>query len=212
MRMSNIATLLKKALADNQINASDVQQSQWVTYLEQLILWNKVFNLTSITDPKEMVYLHIIDSLLVAPFIHGTHCLDVGSGAGLPGIPLAILHPEQHWTLLDKNSKKTRFMIQVAGMLGLKNVAVVHARAEDFHPTTPFDSILSRAYASLRLFIETTQHALSPSGKLIAMKGKSPEDEMVNLPTEWQAQKPVRLSMKGMDVDRHIVCLETKNP
>ncbi|HEU5281549.1 MAG TPA: 16S rRNA (guanine(527)-N(7))-methyltransferase RsmG [Gammaproteobacteria bacterium] len=210
--MSNIATLLKKALADNQINASDVQQSQWVTYLEQLVVWNKVFNLTSITDPKEMVYLHIIDSLLVAPFIHGTHCLDVGSGAGLPGIPLAILHPEQHWTLLDKNSKKTRFMIQVAGMLGLKNVAVVHVRAEDFHPTTPFDSILSRAYASLRLFIETTQHALSPSGKLIAMKGKSPDDEMVNLPTEWQAQKPVRLSMKGMDVDRHIVCLEITNP
>jgi 16S rRNA (guanine527-N7)-methyltransferase len=209
--MSNLATLLKKALADNGIEASDRQQAQWVTYLEQLVIWNKAFNLTSITDPKEMVYLHIIDSLLVAPFIHGTHCLDVGSGAGLPGIPLAILNPHQQWTLLDKNSKKTRFMIQMAGMLGLKNVAVVHSRAEDFHPSIPFDSILSRAYASLSLFIETTQHALSPSGKLIAMKGKCPDDEIADLPTEWRAQKPVPLKMKGMNVDRHIACLEKAN-
>lgn len=207
--MSELAVILKKALVDNGIEASDKQQSQWVGYLEQLVVWNKVFNLTSITDPREMVYLHIIDSLLVAPFVHGTHCLDVGSGAGLPGIPLAILHPEQHWTLLDKNSKKTRFMIQAAGMLGLKNVAVVHSRAEDFHPTTPLDCILSRAYASLRLFIETTQHALAPGGKLIAMKGKLPHDELTDLPKHWLAEPAIALHMKGMPIERHLVPLKT---
>lgn len=205
--MSDIAIILKKALADNGITATESQQAQWVAYLNQLLVWNKVFNLTSITDKHDMVYLHIIDSLLVAPFLHGTHCLDVGSGAGLPGIPLAILHPEQHWTLLDKNSKKTRFMIQAAAELGLKNVTVVHDRAENFHPATPFDCILSRAYASLALFVETTAHALSPSGQLIAMKGKNPTDEMADLPAGWSADKPIALMMKGMSVDRHMVCL-----
>lgn len=205
--MSQLADLLKHALIDNHIEASDTQQAKWVSYLDQLLVWNKAFNLTNITNPKDMIYLHIIDSLLVAPFIKGQHCLDVGSGAGLPGIPLAILNPEQHWTLLDKNSKKTRFMIQAAGILGLKNISVVHSRAEDFHPTTPFDCILSRAYASLALFIETTAHALAPTGTLIAMKGKNPSDEIADLPLDWRAEKPIALMMKGMTVDRHIVCL-----
>lgn len=205
--MSQLAVILKKALVENGIEANDTQQSQWICYLEQLITWNKVYNLTSITNERDMVYLHIIDSLLVAPFIQGTHCLDVGSGAGLPGIPLAILHPEQHWTLLDKNNKKTRFMIQVSAELGLKNINVVHHRAEDFHPAIKFDSILSRAYGSLALFIETTEHALSSTGVLIAMKGKQPEDELKALPTHWIAEPPVPLTMKGMNIDRHIVCM-----
>lgn len=205
--MSLYLPLLQKALKENAIVASESMQQQWVHYLEALVQWNKVFNLTSITEPREMVYLHIIDSLLIAPFIQGKHCLDVGSGAGLPGIPLAILHPEQHWTLLDKNNKKTRFMIQAAAELGLKNITVIHSRAEDFHPAVKFDAILSRAYASLSLFIETTQHALAPTGVFIAMKGKLPEDELAALPRDIKAEKPARITMKGMAIDRHVVCL-----
>ncbi len=202
---------LQKALADNHIASTDTQQTQWLNYLEQLHKWNKVYNLTSITTPREMIYLHIIDSLLVAPFINGTHCLDVGSGAGLPGIPLAILHPEQHWTLLDKNNKKTRFMIQVAAELGLKNTKVHHGRAEDFHPPIKFDSILSRAYGNLAMFISTTEHALANHGVLIAMKGKCPDDELAELPAHWVAASPTPLTMKGMSIDRHIICMRKED-
>lgn len=202
---------LKKALADNHITSTDTQQTQWLNYLEQLHKWNKVYNLTSITTPREMIYLHIIDSLLVAPFLHGTHCLDVGSGAGLPGIPLAILHPEQHWTLLDKNNKKTRFMIQVSAELGLKNIKVHHGRAEDFLPPTKFDSILSRAYGNLAMFISTTEHALANHGVLIAMKGKRPDDELAELPAHWLAEAPTPLTMKGMSIDRHIICMRKED-
>ncbi len=202
---------LKKALADNHITCTETQTTQWLAYLEQLHKWNKVYNLTSITTPREMIYLHIIDSLLVSPFIHGTHCLDVGSGAGLPGIPLAILHPEQHWTLLDKNNKKTRFMIQVSAELGLKNIKVHHGRAEDFLPTLKFDSILSRAYGNLAMFISTTEHALAHHGVLIAMKGKLPEDELTELPAHWVAASPTPLTMKGMSIDRHIICMRKED-
>lgn len=204
-------TDLQKALADNHIASTDTQQTQWLNYLEQLHKWNKVYNLTSITTPREMIYLHIIDSLLVAPFINGTHCLDVGSGAGLPGIPLAILHSEQHWTLLDKNNKKTRFMIQVAAELGLKNIKVHHGRAEDFHPPIKFDSILSRAYGNLAMFISTTEHALANHGVLIAMKGKRPDDELAELPAHWVAASPTPLTMKGMSIDRHIICMRKED-
>lgn len=206
--MNSLPSLLKKALADHGIQATDEQQAQWISYLDALVTWNKVYNLTSITEPREMVYLHLIDSLLVAPFIHGTHCLDVGSGAGLPGIPLAILSPEQHWTLLDKNSKKTRFMFQVAAQLGLKNVTVVHQRGEAFQPTTPYDTIISRAYASLALFVETTEHALATKGQFIAMKGKYPDDEIAELPQHIQVTATHALTVKGMPIDRHVICLQ----
>lgn len=206
--MNSLPSLLKKALIDNGIEASEEQQTQWVNYLQALVTWNNVYNLTSITEPRDMVYLHIIDSLLVAPFIHGTRCLDVGSGAGLPGIPLAILSPTQHWTLLDKNSKKTRFMFQAAAQLGLKNVTVVHQRGEAFQPTTPFHTIISRAYASLALFVETTEHALAAEGQFVAMKGKYPDDEIAELPTHIRVNATHALTMKGMPIDRHVVCLQ----
>lgn len=206
--MNSLPNLLKKALNDHGIAASEEQQAKWIRYLDALVTWNKVYNLTNITEPREMVYLHLIDSLLVAPFIHGTHCLDVGSGAGLPGIPLAILSPTQQWTLLDKNSKKTRFMFQMVAELSLKNVTVVHQRGEAFQPTIPFDTIISRAYASLALFVETTEHALAPGGRLVAMKGKYPDDEIAALPQHIHLTTAKALTMKGMPLDRHVICLE----
>ena len=140
--------LLTQALKENNLIISDAAQQQLLNYLALLQQWNKVFNLTAITDPREMVYLHIIDSLAIQPFLNGKRFLDVGSGAGLPGIPLAIIHPDQHWVLLDKNNKKTRFITQACAELRLTNVEAVHARCEDFKPTQCFDNIVARAFAT----------------------------------------------------------------
>lgn len=201
-------SLLAKAATANHIALTEEQLNKLVKYLELMQTWNKVFNLTSITEPRETVYLHIIDSLLTAPFLTGKRLLDVGSGAGLPGIPLAILHPEQEWVLLDKNIKKTRFMIQAAAELGLKNVQVAHSRAEDFHPEQNFDHILSRAYATLALFIETTRHLLNKNGTFIALKGRYPHEEIAEISNELITVSPV--TMTGMTLERHIVCIVKK--
>jgi 16S rRNA (guanine527-N7)-methyltransferase len=182
-------------------------QEQLVQYLELILTWNRVINLTSITEPHDMVYLHIIDSLSVSPYLHGKHMLDVGTGAGLPGIPLAIMNPEQHWVLLDKNSKKTRFLTQAIAELKLNAVTAVHSRSEDFKPSHCFDSILSRAFGTIRLFAETTGHLLCPNGKLIAMKGKYPEEEINDIPKSFIVEDITRLELNGMDVERHIVRL-----
>jgi 16S rRNA (guanine527-N7)-methyltransferase len=203
----NIATLLSTALHENHHVLPARAQQQLVDYLNQLQVWNRVFNLTRITAPREMVYLHIMDSLAMQPFLQGTHLLDVGSGAGLPGIPLAITHPHQHWTLLDKNSKKTRFLTQIVADLGLKNVTVIHSHSNHFHPAQGFDSILSRAFGKITMFIETTRHLLRPRGCWIAMKGKYPQEELSALPAYFIVHRITPLSISGMPMERHVVCL-----
>lgn len=205
--MSDFEKLLKPALIANQFELSADKIAALANYLELMSTWNKAFNLTSITEPRDMVYLHIIDSLTVQPFLHGERLLDVGSGAGLPGIPLAIVNPNQQWVLLDKNSKKTRFQTQAIAELGLKNIAAVHDRCEDFQPAQGFDSILSRAFSTLRTFVETTEHLLAPTGIFIAMKGKYPQEELDDLPGHFVAQSSKRLAIKGVDVERHVICL-----
>jgi 16S rRNA (guanine527-N7)-methyltransferase len=119
---------LQTALKKNSLALSDHEQQQLLTFLELIKRWNKVFNLTAITNTEDMIYLHLIDSLVIQPYLKGQRMLDVGTGAGLPGIPLAIIQPAQHWVLLDKNSKKTRFLTQVIAELGLKNVEPIHSR------------------------------------------------------------------------------------
>jgi 16S rRNA (guanine527-N7)-methyltransferase len=198
--------MLTSALEKQGLNVGHDMVQQWVSFLELLMRWNRVFNLTSIDQPKECVYLHIIDSLLAAPYLYGNRMLDMGSGAGLPGIPLAILFPNQQWTLLDKNSKKARFLTQVAAQLSLTNVTVVHDHCEYFQPEVGFDSILSRAFGTLHKMINGTQHLLCQQGSWIALKGHYPTAELQELPDDviWQVNQ---LSMKGMDVQRHVVCM-----
>jgi 16S rRNA (guanine527-N7)-methyltransferase len=208
--MATIQTLLKEALHQNNLPLPPATQEKLALYLTLIQTWNRVFNLTTITTPKDMVYLHLIDSLIITPHLHGNRFLDVGSGAGLPGIPLAIIHPDQHWTLLDKNSKKTRFLTQVIAELGLKNAQAMHHRCEDFHPPQCFDSILSRAFGTLRLFVETTEHLLCDDGLFIAMKGKYPQEEIDELPERFLLQKTAPLAIKGIDVERHAICLSKK--
>ncbi len=199
--------LLMKALTENQLSLDELKLEQLGQYLTLIDKWNRVFNLTAITDMREMVYLHLIDSLLISPYLQGSRLLDVGSGAGLPGLPLAIMHPQQQWTVMDKNNKKTRFMTQAVAELALKNVEVVHARAEEFHPEQGFDTIVSRAFGSLRLFAESTAHLLAANGMLLAMKGRYPSDELNDLPEYVRVDDIVRLTMAGMDAERHVIRL-----
>ncbi|HVE43544.1 MAG TPA: 16S rRNA (guanine(527)-N(7))-methyltransferase RsmG [Gammaproteobacteria bacterium] len=201
------SSLLAKALQQNHLVLDAHQQQQLCDYLTLMHRWNKAYNLTSITDPEDMVYLHIIDSLLIHPHLKGAECLDVGTGAGLPGIPLAILNPAQQWTLLDKNNKKILFLNQILSELGLKNVKTVHTRIEDFHPSACFDSIVSRALSHLALFVETTAHLLCAEGQWLAMKGRYPAEELIDLPAHCLVQEVKPLTMLGREIERHIVCL-----
>ncbi len=210
--MTNYKPILVKALQENHLELSDTQITQLCHYLTLLQTWNQVFNLTTITDPKDMVYLHLIDSLMIAPYLQGKRLLDVGSGGGLPGIPLAILDPTRQWVLLDKVGKKTRFLTQVVAELQLSNVQVQHSNSHDFHPEHCFDSILSRAFGTIRQFIEATQHLLCQNGKYIAMKGKYPQDELTDVPSSFKVTSTTRLTIQGIHADRHIVCLQCSSP
>lgn len=200
-----ISSLLTKALTEQQLQIAPEQQAQLIAYLSLLQKWNRTYNLTSIIEPKDMVYLHLLDSLIIQPYLQGTRLIDVGSGAGVPGMVLAITNPQQHWTLLDKNNKKTRFLTQVVAELGLKNVEVVQMKSEEFHPTTGFDSILSRAYGSLTFFLETTKHLRAHNGIYIALKGKYPTEEIAQLNGIARILNVVPLKLANEDMTRHLV-------
>lgn len=208
--MADIQHFFTIALQENNYVLPAKTSQQLTRYLELMLAWNRVFNLTNITQPEEMVYLHLIDSLAVAPYLYGNRLLDVGTGAGLPGLPLAILNPEQEWTLLDKVAKKTRFLTQVIAELKLNNVTVVTQRCEDFHPAQGFDSILSRAFGTIRLLIETTEHLLNTDGMFIVMKAKYPQSELQDIPNPFIVQDVVKLEIKGKDIERHLVRLRKK--
>lgn len=210
LNLNNDKKFLAAALQQNDIHLTKLICDQLWHYLELIKSWNKVFNLTAITDIREMVLLHLVDSLVVYPYLHGTRLLDVGSGAGLPGMALAIIDPSKQWTLLDKNSKKTRFLTQVVAELKLSNVTVIHHRSEEFHPADCFDSIISRALGTITMFIQTTAHLLCSDGILIAMKGKFPQDELTDIPQPFVLDQAIRLNIKGIDIERHLVCLRKK--
>lgn len=183
---------------------SDAQYEQLERYILLLLRWNKVFNLTAIRAAEDILPLHILDSLSVLPHISYQSCLDVGSGAGLPGIPLAIVQPEKQFTLLDTNGKKTRFMQQAVIELGLKNVRVVHARVEKWSPDQPFDAIISRAFSSIQDFVRLTAQHLTATGKLYAMKGRYPVEELECLPQGYVATD-VKLTIPSLHVDRFLI-------
>jgi 16S rRNA (guanine527-N7)-methyltransferase len=208
--MQNNKELLIQALSENHLSLSDASIDKMLHFLELLQKWNRVFNLTTITQQKDMIYLHLIDSLIVSPLLHGNRLLDCGSGAGLPGIPLAILNPEQRWVLLDKASKKVHFLIQVIAELQMKNVEVVHSRSENYFPEECFDSILSRAFGTLQLFAESTQHLLCEQGLLIALKGQLPQKELDDLPDNFVVHDIAKLTMAGYDITRHVIRLKRR--
>lgn len=177
-------------------------------YVELLEKWNQAFNLTAVREPSEMVSRHILDSLAVAPFLPpGSRgaLVDVGTGAGLPGIPLALLDPERPVSLLDSNIKKTRFCRQAVLALGLQNVDVIHARDSDYLPAEPFATVISRAFASLADFVAGTRHLVAVGGTLLAMKGAYPEEEVRALPEGVSVTAVHRLKVPGLDAERHLL-------
>lgn len=191
------------------VDLSDAQQEQLIAYLALLNKWNRAYNLTAVRDPAEMVSRHLLDSLSVAPHVEqsGSRWLDVGSGGGMPGIPLAILFPERRFTLLDSNGKKTRFLTQVKLELKLDNVDVVHSRVEQFKPEQAFTGITSRAFSSLADFANWTRHLGNSDTYWLAMKGVQPDDELQALPADFQLARCLVLKVPGCQGQRHLLIL-----
>lgn len=185
------------------------QHEQLLAYLALLIKWNKAYNLTAVRDPNEMVSRHLLDSLSVVPFVAeaGDNWLDVGSGGGMPGIPLAILFPERQFTLLDSNGKKTRFLTQVKLELKLANLQVIHSRVEEFQPEVPFAGICSRAFSSLEDFSNWTRHLGDGTTQWLAMKGVHPDDELQALPADFRLTATHVLKVPGCQGQRHLLIL-----
>ncbi|MCD6039247.1 MAG: rsmG [Gammaproteobacteria bacterium] len=201
------SSFLHRMLVDNQYNLSSRIEEQFIHYLHLLTQWNKVFNLTSICLPEEMILLHIVDSLSIHLYLHGNRIIDVGTGAGLPGIPLALLYPAKKFFLIDSNNKKTRFIIQAIHELKLENVEVIHSRCENFHPKQLFDSVLSRAFASLQVMLEATQHLVNENGLFLAMKGTYPKQEIQELSQPFKLLAVHKLTIHGLNAERHLICL-----
>lgn len=177
-------------------------------YLCLMRKWNDTYNLTAITDPKKMVIYHLLDSLAISPYIMGESIIDVGSGAGLPGIPLAIVFPDKQVTLLDSNSKKTRFLNQVKLELNLKRVEVVHNRAENYQPLHCFDVVVTRAFSSIHAMLLATKHLCCEDGKFLAMKGVYPAEELSALPDGFVVESVHRLNIPDLDAERHLICIK----
>lgn len=177
-----------------------------MAYLQMLIKWNKAYNLTAVRDPQEMVSRHLLDSLSVLPHIRDEALIDVGSGPGLPGIPLAICRPDLQITTLDSNGKKTRFQIQAKIELKLNNLTVVHERVEKYQ-VEPFKQVISRAFASLEDMIHWTRHLCAEDGVFLAMKGLYPDEELAALPTDIVVKDSHRLQVPDTDGERHLLIL-----
>ena len=197
--------LLAAGLRELPLEVDAERQGRLLAFLGLLEKWNGVYNLTAVRDPAEMVTLHLLDSLAVLPHVRGERLLDVGAGPGLPGIPLAIVAPGRRYTLLDSNGKKVRFMRQAVLELGLQQVEVVQARVESYRPDAPFDTVISRAFASLREFVGLAGAHCAPGGRLLAMKGQYPEAELAELPPGWRAVAVHRLAIPGLAAQRHLV-------
>ena len=178
-------------------------------YLRLLEKWNRVHNLTAIREPEQMVTLHVLDSLSILPYVASARSLvDVGTGAGLPGIPLALARPDLSVTLLDSSHKKATFLEQARLELKLENIAVACERVERWHPQAKFDAVVSRAFAELADFVQGARHLVAPEGTLLAMKGVHPFEEIARLPASCRLDRVVELSVPTLEAKRHLVLLK----
>lgn len=200
---------LESLLKSAGISLPDQQKQQLIGYVELLHKWNKAYNLTSVRDPEQMLVRHILDSIVVNPHLQGQRFIDVGTGPGLPGIPLAIVRPDSHFTLLDSLGKRVRFLRQVQHELGLTNIEPVQSRVEDFSGQPGFDGVISRAFASLDDMLSWCHHLPArPEGRFYALKGVRPDDELSTLPQGIELESVIRLQVPELDGERHLVILK----
>jgi len=176
-------------------------------YVTELMNWNRVYNLTSVRKPTDIVSRHILDSLTILPHLHGERILDIGTGAGLPGIPLAIACPERDFVLLDSSSKKLRFVQQTLGILNLDNVTIEDCRVEEFQPERLFDTVICRAFSDLPDFYRYAARLCNAGGKMLAMKGVYPMTEVECLDDKTVIDEVVTLKVPGLDAERHLVIM-----
>ena len=201
------ADQLQRGLIALGLTLERATQQRLLDYIALIEKWNRVYNLTAIREPEKMVSHHLLDSLAVAPHLHAGRMLDVGSGAGLPGIPLALAKPDMHVTLLDSNHKKAAFLNQAVMELKLKNAEVCGERAESWQTHDRFDIIISRAFSEMGEFVRITRHLLAPGGMFAAMKGLHPYEEIEKLPPGCKVQQVLPLAIPGVEGARHLVLI-----
>ena len=202
------ATTLVRGAATLGVSLTAGDAARLLQLLGELALWNRHTNLTAITEPDAMITHHLLDSLAVHGDLHGTRILDAGTGAGFPGLPLALVNPGRQFTLVDSTAKKIRFVTHAARVLGLDNVTALHARVEQMHPEAPFDTVVARAFAPLPKLLAQVRVVCGPATRVLAMKGRWPGDELAALPAGWRVVSSRELAVPGLGAARCLIVLE----
>ena len=199
--------ILTSGLTKMNVAVTAHQQQQLIEFVCLMHKWNKAYNLTSVRDPEQMVVKHLLDSLSVAPSIDADHVIDVGTGPGLPGMPLAIINPQVNFTLLDSLGKRVRFMKQCAHELKLNNVTCVHSRVEEHQNPRPYAIVLSRAFASLKDMLHWCEHLVDSEGKFLALKGQFPQSEIDEVSSHFRVDSVTTLKVPDLVGERHLVTI-----
>lgn len=198
---------LENLLAQAEIQLTDLQKDQLIQLVQLLYKWNKAYNLTSVRDPQEMLVKHILDSIVVSPYLQGDRFIDVGTGPGLPGLPLAIINPTKQFVLLDSLGKRISFIRNAVRELGLTNVEPVLSRVEEYQPEQKFDGVLSRAFASLKDMTDWCHHLPKKDGYFYALKGIYHEDEVQELDKKFEVKDVITLNVPELVGERHLIVL-----
>lgn len=204
MTIAELQSLLTAGTHELAVPLDEQQRNKLLKLIAEVTEWNVRFNLTAIRAPDEMLRKHLLDSLSVHPYLYGQTVADIGSGAGFPGLPLAVANPQRHFTLVESTGKKARFLQHAIGALGLTNVKVANDRAEAWKPPQRFDTVICRALGSLQEFVRVAGHLCAQDGRLLAMKGQYPHEEIDSLPGSWRITKVHRLQVPGLDAQRHL--------
>jgi len=196
---------LRQGLSQLKLSMPGNQQDRLLAFLDFVKKWNRSYNLTAITDMEEMISHHVLDSLSIAPYLTGKRIIDIGTGAGFPGVPLALYFPEKQFTLLDSNGKKTRFLVQAKAEFSLDNIEIVHSRAESYRTEICFDAIIFRAVKSIWEMIDKTKHLCCENGQFFAMKASYPTEELKAMTNPVSVHK---LQVPGLNAERHLIIVE----
>lgn len=190
------------------VTLSEADAAPLLRLLGELERWNRAYNLTSIDEREEMITHHLLDSLSVHPYLKGERIADVGTGAGFPGLPLAVVNPDRRFTLIDSSNKKVRFVAHAARTLGLTNVEPVHARAEGLEPAEPFDTVVARAFAAIPELLRVVAGLCGPGTRVIAMKGRRPDDEIAAIGADWRLVGVEPVTVPQLGEERHLILIE----